>query len=43
MNNSLEKQIVYNIDEVDKMVKDEINLIFNLIEFLQKFNCCFCY
>ena len=43
MNKSLEKQIIYNSDEVDKMSKDEIHLIFNVIKFFQKFNCCFCY
>ena len=42
MDNSLEKRIIYNIDEVDKIIKDEVHLLFTIIKLIQKFNCCFC-
>ena len=42
MNNSLEKCIIYNIDEVDKIIKAEVHLLFTIIEIFQKINCCFC-
>ena len=42
MDNSLEKKIIYNIDEVDKIIKDEVHLLFTIIKLIQKFNCCFC-
>ena len=42
MDNSLEKRIIYNIDEVDKIIKDEVHLLFTIINLIQKFNCCFC-
>ena len=42
MDNSLEKRIIYNIDEVDKIIKDEVHLLFTIIKLIQKINCCFC-
>ena len=42
MDNSLEKRIIYNIDEVDKLIKDEVHLLFTIINLIQKINCCFC-
>ena len=42
MDNSLEKRIIYNIDEVDKIIKDEVHLLFTIINLIQKINCCFC-
>ena len=42
MDNSLEKRIIYNIDEVDKIIKDEVHLLFTIIHLIQKINCCFC-
>ena len=43
MDNSLEKRIIYNIDEVDKFIKDEVHLLFTIINLIQKINCCFCF
>jgi len=39
MDNSLEKRIIYNIDEVDKILKDEVHLLFTIINLIQKINC----
>ena len=36
MNKSLENRIIYNINEIDKLLKDEVHLIFNVMEFLNK-------
>ena len=36
MDNSLEKKIIYNIDEVDKIIKDEVHLLFTIINLIQK-------
>ena len=41
MNNSWEKRIIYKIDEVDKIIKDEVHLLFTIITLIQKINCCF--
>ena len=34
MDNSLEKRIIYNTDEVDKIIKDKVYLLFTIINLI---------